>query len=100
MCAYYLLRVKRSDEPADPVARFHLRNGACLERINWLGDTSVAGMDRAAGLMVNYLYRRNKPRCRYDAATRVHGMNASPRVERQAREASILLAHASATGVR
>ncbi len=100
LCAYYLLRVKRSDEPADPVARFHLRNGACLERINWLGDTSVAGMDRAAGLMVNYLYRRNDPRCRYDAATREHGTNASPHVEGLAGEASIRLAHAAATGAR
>ena len=100
LCAYYLLRVKRGGEPADPVARFHLRNGACLERINWLGDTSVAGMDRAAGLMVNYLYRRNNPRCRYDAASRAHGVNASPRVERLAGEASILLSHTSATGVR
>ena len=100
LCAYYLLRVKRGGEPADPVARFHLRNGACLERINWLGDTSVAGMDRAAGLMVNYLYRRNNPRCQYDAATRAQGMNASPRVEGLAGEASILLAHPSSAGVR
>ena len=49
LCAYYLLRVKRGGEPADPVARFHLRNGACLERINWLGDTSVAGMRPGGG---------------------------------------------------
>ena len=90
LCAYYLLRVKRGGEPADPVARFHLRNGACLERINWLGDTSAAGMRRAAGLMVNYLYRRNNPRCRYDAATRMHNMSASPRVERLAGRASTL----------
>ena len=46
LCAYYLLRVKRGDDPADPVARFHLRNGARLERINWLSDTSTAGLKR------------------------------------------------------
>jgi len=40
----------------DPVARFHLGNGARLERLNWLGDTSPKGMREAAGLMVNYLY--------------------------------------------
>lgn len=100
LCAYYLLRVKRGGEPADPVARFHLRNGACLERINWLSDTSVVGMRRAAGLMVNYLYRRNNPRCRYDAATRMQNMSASPRVERLAGKASTLFSHKAPIGVR
>ena len=57
LCAAYLLQVKRGTEPADPVARFHLGNGACLERLNWLGDTSAAGMERSAGLTANYLYR-------------------------------------------
>jgi malonyl-CoA decarboxylase len=100
LCAYYLLRVKSGGEPADPVARFHLRNGACLERINWLSDTSVAGMRRAAGLMVNYLYRRNNPRCRYDAAMRTRKMNASPRVERLAGKASTLFLDSAPIGVR
>ena len=49
LCARYLLQAKQGREPLDPVARFHLRNGARLERINWLGDTSVAGMQRSAG---------------------------------------------------
>jgi malonyl-CoA decarboxylase len=100
LCAYYLLRVKRGGEPADAVARFHLRNGACLERINWLGDTSVAGMRRAAGMMVNYLYRRNDPRCRYDAATRMQHVNASPRVERLAGRASTLFPRSAPIGIR
>jgi malonyl-CoA decarboxylase len=56
--AYYLLYVKRGDEPRDAVARFHLRNGARLERINWLGDTSDKGLHESAGLLVNYLYDR------------------------------------------
>jgi malonyl-CoA decarboxylase len=38
------------------VARFHLGNGARLERLNWLGDISEKGLREAAGLMVNYLY--------------------------------------------
>jgi malonyl-CoA decarboxylase len=100
LCAYYLLRVKRGGEPADSVARFHLRNGACLERINWLSDTSVAGMRRAAGMMVNYLYRRNNPQCRYDAATRMQQVNASPRVERLAGKASTLFSCSVPTGIR
>ena len=38
------------------MARFHLGNGARLERINWLGDTSAKGLREAHGLMVNYRY--------------------------------------------
>jgi malonyl-CoA decarboxylase len=57
LCATYLLTAKRGDEPADPVARFHLCNGARLERINWMGDTSQAGIDRSASFTANYLYR-------------------------------------------
>ena len=38
------------------MARFHLGNGARLERLNWLGDTSAKGLREAHGLMVNYLY--------------------------------------------
>ena len=40
------------------MARFHLRNGATLERINWLGDRSGKGIRESAGLLVNYLYDR------------------------------------------
>ncbi len=42
--------------PLDPVARFHLGNGARIERINWLGDPSPKGLRQSCGLMVNYLY--------------------------------------------
>ena len=56
LCACYLLNAKRGAEPRDPVARFHLRNGARLERINWLGDRSERGMRESAGMLVNYLY--------------------------------------------
>ena len=56
LCAHYLLRAKRGIHPLDPVARFHLRNGARLERINWLSDPSPAGLVQSAGMMVNYVY--------------------------------------------
>ena len=56
LCAHYLLRAKRGDHPLDPVARFHLRNGARLERINWLSDPSPTGLRQSAGMMVNYVY--------------------------------------------
>ena len=56
LCAHYLLHEKRGLHPVDPVARFHLRNGARLERINWLADPSPAGLSGSAGMMVNYVY--------------------------------------------
>jgi malonyl-CoA decarboxylase len=56
LCASYLLETGSDGEPADSVARFHLRNGARIERLNWLADDSEQGMRRSAGLMVNYMY--------------------------------------------
>ena len=76
--------------PADAVARFHLRNGARLERINWLGDVSPIGMRRAAGMMVNYLYRSTNPQRSYDASSATRIAQVSREVARLGREASVL----------
>lgn len=55
--AHYFLNVKNEHgKPVDPVARFHLGNGARLERLNPFGDTSLNGLRQSQGLMVNYLY--------------------------------------------
>jgi malonyl-CoA decarboxylase len=55
--AWYFLRARdRRGLPADPVARFHLGNGARLERLDWLADTSERALQQSHGLMVNYLY--------------------------------------------
>jgi malonyl-CoA decarboxylase len=57
LCVDYLLEAKRAGGAAlDPVAHFHLTNGARIERINWLADRSPAGLDTSLGMMVNYLY--------------------------------------------
>jgi malonyl-CoA decarboxylase len=56
LCARYFIERRENGEPIDPVARFHLRNGARLEHVNWLGDTSAQGLHRSAGLMANYRY--------------------------------------------
>ena len=53
---YFLLAKDRAGRPLDPVARFHLGNGARLERIHWLGDTSEKGIRQGLSLMVNYRY--------------------------------------------
>jgi malonyl-CoA decarboxylase len=56
LCARYLLTETRNKRAADPVAHFHLSNGARVERLNPLGDVSDKGVKASAGLMVNYLY--------------------------------------------
>jgi malonyl-CoA decarboxylase len=57
LAAHYLIHEKKDKWALDPVTHFHLSNGASLERINWLGDTSFKGMRESAGIMVNYLYK-------------------------------------------
>ena len=54
--AEYLGRATADGKPVDPVARFHLGNGARVERLNWAGDPSPKGLKQSYGLMVNYLY--------------------------------------------
>jgi len=58
LAAYYFLKARNpKGRVIDSVARFHLGNGARLERINWRGDLSPKGLRESAGVMVNYLYR-------------------------------------------
>ena len=54
--AEYLGRLNAQGQPHDPVARFHLGNGARVDRLNWAGDPSPKGIKQSYGLMVNYLY--------------------------------------------
>ena len=57
----YFMKSDRPDGlPNDPVARFHLGNGASLEQVNFLGDSSINGKFLSAGIMVNYLYDLDK----------------------------------------
>ena len=57
LAARYLAREKRPGGQAlDPVAHFHLSNGARIERLNWMADLSANGLGQSAGVMVNYLY--------------------------------------------
>jgi len=60
LAAHYLINEKKKITALDPVAHFHLTNGARLKRINWLGDTSSKGLKQAAGMMVNYYYDLDK----------------------------------------
>jgi malonyl-CoA decarboxylase len=86
LCAHYLTRVQRNDErPDDPVARFHLRNGARLERINWSADVSARGLMNSAGIMVNYLYELDEVERNHEAYVNEGRITASRRVEALAR---------------
>ena len=81
LCAYYLLRAKLGLEPLDSVARFHLKNGARLERINWLGDTSAAGLQRSAGFSANYVYKLPDVERNHELYVREHKIRASRELE-------------------
>ena len=86
LCAYYLQHAKHGQEAADPVARFHLGNGARMERLNWLADSSKTGIARSAGLMVNYVYRLKDVERNHEAYAKEHVVVASPGLSLLARE--------------
>jgi malonyl-CoA decarboxylase len=81
-CVEYLLRARRKGAPVDSVARFHLANGARLERLNWMGDPSKAGIRRSLGLMVNYVYRRADLERNHEAYVKRGKVVAAPRFGR------------------
>ena len=58
--ARYLAQELQDGKPLDAVARFHLGNGARVERLNWAADPSPKGFKQSYGLMVNYLYDLKK----------------------------------------
>jgi malonyl-CoA decarboxylase len=81
--AYYYMRAKNSrGAPLDAVARFHLGNGARLERINWLGDTSDRAMAQAHGFMVNYQYDLDDIEKNHEAFAEGRTVVASSTVQR------------------
>ncbi|MDH4175152.1 MAG: malonyl-CoA decarboxylase [Betaproteobacteria bacterium] len=55
-CARYLVQEKKDGLPLDPVAQFHLHNGASVDRIFWAADASARGMQQSLGMMVSYRY--------------------------------------------
>ncbi len=87
LCAYYLLRVRRRDgrRAADAVAHFHLRNGARIERLNWLADRSEKGLRESYGLMVNYRYEPSELARNCEAYSRDGVLVASREMEAEVR---------------
>ena len=87
--ARYLATAKQgggeSGPPADPVSRFHLGNGARVERLNFLGDASAKGFRQSFGLMVNYLYSPEDIETNLEAFAGQGSIAMSAAVRRQAR---------------
>ena len=83
--AYFLVAKRADGRPVDSVASFHLGNGARLERLNWLGDTSEKGMRDAAGLMVNYLYDLDDIEKNHEAFANAAEIVAAPAVRKLVR---------------
>lgn len=86
LAARYLLTAGKSGRPHDPVARFHLGNGARIERLNYLADTSERGRQQSYGLMVNYLYDPDMIETNVEAFSRGGEFAAAPAIRRSARD--------------
>ena len=85
LAAYYFLHAKTGNRPYDPVSRFHLGNGARIERINYLADISLNGLKQSYGLMVNYLYDTEAIETNLEAFLREGVLAASGSVRRLAK---------------
>ncbi len=85
IAADYLLNARRDGKPVDPVARFHLGNGARVERLNWLADTAAKGLAQSWGVMVNYLYDPDRIEDNLESFARDGKVDAATAVKRLAR---------------
>lgn len=88
--AYYLTHAKSDIYPLDPVARFHLRNGARLERVNWMGDTSPERIQESYGFLVNYVYESADIVSNHENYTKSATVVTSDEVFRQASQKGML----------
>jgi malonyl-CoA decarboxylase len=82
LCAGYLINEKKDEKAYDPVANFHLANGAHIERLNWLGDTSEKGMKQSAGIMANYHYKLSEIEKNHELYITESRINAAPDVKK------------------
>ena len=79
---YFLMQKNKYGQPLDPVARFHLKNGAKLERLNVLGDRSENGIRQSLGLMVNYVYDLQKVEENHEKYMKDHKVVCSTQVRK------------------
>jgi len=96
LAAWYLTREWSSGHVLDPVARFHLGNGARLERLNWMADASDRGLAQSFGLMVNYVYDLGDVERNHEEYVKRHRVVCSGAVEKRAEAAAAWIESASA----
>ncbi|MGZ5828159.1 MAG: malonyl-CoA decarboxylase [Xanthobacteraceae bacterium] len=87
---YFLHARLRARMPYDPVARFHLGNGASLERLNWPADLSDRGVKQAYGLMVNYRYDLGEIEQNHEAFAEHRTIVAAPAIVKLARNMELV----------
>lgn len=88
LATHYLLEAKRPDGlPRDPVARFHLNNGASVHEVHAVADTSENGLAQSGGAMVNYLYDLGRITENHEAFAKSQKVAASPALRSLARKA-------------
>ncbi len=81
LAARYLTKAKRKDGlPLDPVARFHLGNGAVIHQVHAGADLSEKGLQQSAGVMVNYLYDLAKVTQNHERFASTHEIAASSEI--------------------
>ena len=91
LVAWYLTRTWENGHAADPVARFHLGNGARLDRVNWGADATTKGRAQSFGLMVNYVYDLDHVERNHEEYVNRHRAVASTVIERLAKSVEPLL---------
>lgn len=97
LAAWYLTGARDSSGRLyDPVARFHLGNGARLERINWLANKGPAGMASSHGIMVNYLYKLGEIERNHESYASGQAIAASGAVRRAANAGAKLMDQSAA----
>ena len=80
---YFFISNRIDNLPNDPVARFHVGNGAILERINFLSDTSEKGLEQSLGFMVNYLYNLEEVEINHEKYVVDKKINTSKSLEKE-----------------
>jgi malonyl-CoA decarboxylase len=87
VAAYYLLHAKaKDDQPFDPVARFHLGNGAMVHAVHAGADLSDKGIAQSGGVMVNYLYNLDQVGSNHELYVSTREVVASAEVKKQAED--------------
>ena len=80
---YFYISNRLDELPNDPVARFHLGNGAILERINFSSDISEKGLEQSLGYMVNYLYNLEEVELNHEKYVVDKKINTSKSLEKE-----------------